>query len=145
MAFNPNQISLEDGIKIIKQAQEELGLSQDRIFTSIDAEKAGASKMLATNTVPSGFSKWMLPFYTDGAATFYISSAAPNSTVPRHSHEEGAGIRFIMNGSLEYNGQVLSEGDWMYMPANAPYEFTVGARGVSMFYCYQCCCQQAEL
>ena len=143
MTFNPKEVkTLAEGIELIKRVQSDLGLSQDVIFTSIDVARAGGHSDLQVTNIPSGFSKTMLPFFTDGAATFYLSSGAPGSVVPRHSHEEGAGVRFIVSGSIRYGDQILREGDWMLMPAGAEYEFTVGQTGVTMIYCYRCTCIQ---
>ena len=70
----------------------------------------------------------------------FISVGAPGIKVPNHSHDEGAGIRFIMNGSITYKGKELTGGDWMYIPKGIEYEFEVGHLGVTMCYCYCCCC-----
>jgi hypothetical protein len=143
MNFDPKRVkTLEEGIELIQSVQSDLGLSQDAIFTSIDVERAGGHPALLVTNIPSGFAKTMLPFYTDGAATFYLSSGAPNASVPTHSHDEGAGLRLIVGGSIRYGEQVLREGDWMFMPAGAEYEFDVGPTGVTMFYCYRCTCIQ---
>ena len=137
-----NMKTLAEGIKMIEGVQLDLGISQDKIFTSIDVGNLGGHPDLRVSNIPNGFSKTMLPFFTDGAATFYLSSGAPNSVVPRHSHDEGAGLRFIVSGSIQFGDQTLREGDWMFMPAGAEYEFNVGSTGVTMFYCYRCCCIQ---
>jgi hypothetical protein len=144
MAFNPNQRSLAACIEDIVASKRRLGITGEQIYTSKDHniwEDQGSS---CTN-VPGGFNKIILPFNTDGPATFYISSGAPNTRVPQHSHDEGAGIRVILSGSIVYKGVELVQGDWMYMPARARYEFVVGPMGVTMFYCYQCCCGGAEI
>jgi hypothetical protein len=60
--------------------------------------------------------------------------------VPTHSHNEGDGVRFIASGSIKYNGQELTTGDWMYIRAGSEYEFEVGRYGAVMCYCYCCCC-----
>jgi hypothetical protein len=49
-------------------------------------------------------------------------------------------VRFIISGSIKYNGIELTAGDWMFVPKGEEYEFTVGPLGASMAYCYQCCC-----
>lgn len=139
MAFNPNKNALGVCLERIKAAKTRFKIPDDQIFTSKDYDIWGDPDSVVTN-IPGGFHKVLLPFSTDGPATFYISSAGPNTTVPRHSHDEGAGIRFIVSGSIIYKGAVLGQGDWMYLPAKAPYEFVVGPMGVTIFYCYQCCC-----
>jgi hypothetical protein len=140
MAFNPNETTLKEGLERVRQVQTELGLDTSKIFTSKDAgDLYNNPKTLVTN-IPNGFTKIMLPISTTKEATFYISAGAPNTHVPRHSHNEGEGIRFIVAGSILYKAQELSEADWMYVPANASYEFKVGPRGVVMCYCYCCSC-----
>jgi quercetin dioxygenase-like cupin family protein len=68
----------------------------------------------------------------------FISVAAPNVKVPEHTHNEGAGLRFIASGSITYKDTELNAGDWMYIPKGAKYSFQVGALGATMFYCYHC-------
>ncbi len=70
----------------------------------------------------------------------YISRGEANTKVPEHSHDEGDGIRFIMDGSMVYEGIELEQGDWMFLRAGPRYAFEVGPRGVLMCYCYSCCC-----
>ena len=143
MTFNPKEVrTLEEGIQLIRRVQSDLGLSKNAIFTSVDVERAGGHPELRVTNIPAGFNKTMLPFYTEEAATFYLSASAPGAVVPRHSHDEGAGVRFIVGGNIRYLDQTLREGDWMFMPAGAEYEFTVGPMGVTMFYCYCCTCIQ---
>ena len=140
MAFNPNEMTLQEGLELVNKLQKELRIDKTKIFTSKDVPDLYLNKSAKVTNVPSGFSKIMLPFSTSKEATFYISSGAPYVQVPKHSHEEGEGIRFIVSGSIIFQGKELTEGDWMYMPAKASYEFQVGARGVTMCYCYCCCC-----
>lgn len=137
--FDPNRNKLGVCLDQIKVIQQEMGISTSRIFTSRDIKDLWNSQAAVSN-IPSGFNKIMLPFNTEGPATFYISAAGPNVKVPSHSHDEGAGIRFIASGSIIYKGQELVAGDWMYLPAKVPYDFVVGPKGVVIFYCYQCCC-----
>jgi len=140
MSFNPNELTLKEGLELVKDIQSNLRLDTSKIITSKQAGDLYKNKKANVTNVPEGFSKIILPISTSKEATFYISSGAPNAHVPRHSHEEGEGIRFIVSGSILFEGQELSEGDWMYIPAKASYEFNVGPRGVTMFYCYCCCC-----
>jgi hypothetical protein len=140
MTFNPNEISLKEGLERIEKMQAELGLDKRRIFTSRGVGNLYKNPLSAVTNVPSGFTKIMLPFSTSKEATFYISSGAPNTHVPSHSHEEGEGIRFIISGSIVYEGQELTQGDWMYIPPKTPYSFDVGPAGCTICYCYCCCC-----
>ena len=139
VAFNPNQRTLADCQAEIRKFQQRKGIKTDRIITS-RMVNIWKEPDLSVKNVPGGFNKAILPIYFETGSTFYISSAGPGVTVPKHSHDEGPGLRFIVSGSIIFDGQELSEGDWMYLPAKAPYEFVVGPRGVTMCYCYCCCC-----
>lgn len=138
--FNPNKDTLAACLARIEAHRKARNIQNDKIITSRSVGDVWSDKDLHVSNVPGGFNKVILPFASGGPATFYISSAGPGVKVPRHSHDEGAGVRFIVSGSIIYEGNILSQGDWMYMPAGAPYEFTVGPMGVTMFYCYECCC-----
>jgi hypothetical protein len=139
MAFDPNKSTLEACIAHIQATRARLKLPDDKILTSRDVDIWGDSESQVHN-VPGGFHKVILPFHLDSSSTFYISSAGPHTSVPKHSHDEGAGVRFIVSGSITYNGKALTQGDWMFLPAGVAYEFTTGPMGVTMFYCYSCCC-----
>lgn len=141
MSFNPNRLSFDDGLRIMNAAAEKHGVDRKKILTSRDPNVAAACQDLAVRNVPDGFNKWMLPVHLDCASQQYLSFAGPNVKVGSHSHDEGDGIRFIIQGSIEYDGKILSEGDWMFVPKGAPYEFKVGPRGAGFCYCYCCCCQ----
>jgi len=140
MAFNPNETTLKEGLELVNKLQKELQIDKTKIFTSKDVPNLYKHKTAQVTNVPPGFNKIILPFSTTKEATFYISSGAPNAQVPTHSHEEGEGIRFIVSGSIIFQGKELTEGDWMFMPARASYDFQVGPRGVTICYCYCCSC-----
>ncbi|MGC4038713.1 MAG: cupin domain-containing protein [Chitinophagaceae bacterium] len=143
--FNPNAATFEEGVERVNQALKIAGLTvKDKITTSQDAHAIELVNLLAVDTVPDGFKKWQLPFVFDKSQLF-ISVSNPDVSVPEHSHDEGAGIRFIMSGSIYYNGKELKSGDWMYIPKGARYSFKTGPFGASFCYCYQCCCAPAFL
>ena len=138
--FNPNELTFEDGILRIEHAIQSIGAKlEGKILTSKDAKAKELCSILDVKNVPDGFTKWQLPFYLDGGQ-FFISVGEPNVAVPLHSHDEGPGVRFIISGSIHYKDIILSQGDWMFIPAGKEYEFTVGPEGAMMAYCYQCCC-----
>ncbi|MCG7363509.1 cupin domain-containing protein [Roseomonas sp. ACRSG] len=140
MAFNPNQKSLAACIAEIKDIAERSRIASGKIITSKDKEVRDALGSLDVSNVPSGFTKWRLPVYLNEGSTFYFSYAPSGTTVPEHSHDEGDGLRVIMNGSIVYNDVELTSGDWMFLPKGQRYSFKVGKMGVGMFYCYSCCC-----
>ncbi|MGN6602964.1 MAG: cupin domain-containing protein [Ginsengibacter sp.] len=138
--FNPNAMTFEQGEEKVRQASKEAHLKiGDKIITSRDAHAITAVNLLSVDNIPGGFKKWQLPFVMERSQLF-ISVGSPDSKVPEHSHDEGDGIRFIMSGSIHYNGMELTGGDWMYIPKGVKYSFRVGPLGVAMCYCYCCCC-----
>jgi len=139
-SFDPNRESLFRCIARLEDLARDGGLSTKKILTSKDVEKAGLDDKLNITNIPSGFKKSMLPVFLEKASTFYISHGEAGTEVPEHSHDEGDGLRVILSGSIRYGDSELKEGDWMFLPAGQKYSFSVGERGVTMFYCYSCCC-----
>jgi hypothetical protein len=139
-SFDPNRLSFERCVENVLRAAEEVNLSRDTIITSRDDAALRAMDSLAIDNIPGGFRKWQLPVYLSEPSTMYVTVAEPGASAPRHSHEEGDGIRFIAGGSILYEGQELTAGDWMFIPAGQPYSFEVGRYGAIMCYCYCCCC-----
>jgi len=138
--FNPNVATFEEGEERVKEALAKVNFHiGKKIITSQDKEAIKLVNLLSVDTVPPGFKKWQLPFVMEPTQLF-ISVSNPDVEVPEHSHDEGAGIRFIMTGSIYYDGKELKSGDWMYIPKGARYSFKTGPFGASFCYCYQCCC-----
>jgi hypothetical protein len=98
---------------------------------------------ISEKDVPKGFAKWQLPFYFEGGQ-FFITTAQPGSTVGEHSHDNDA-VRFILSGSIYFDGIELNVGDWMYIPKGKDYSLRVGPFGASMCYCYECCCARRDI
>jgi len=139
-SFNPNVATFKDGLERIEEAKRITKFSvKKEIITSQDHGVADVCNLLATSNVPKGFKKWQLPFSMD-KAQFFMSVGSPDADVAEHSHDEGAGIRFIISGSIFYKDKELKAGDWMYIPQGASYRIRVGSMGASMCYCYECCC-----
>ena len=142
--FDPNSVTFEQGAARVQAATKRVGLDVDqRIVTSRDPKARELRSVLRVRNVPQGFAKWQLPIVLDRAQLFMTVGAA-NAKVEEHSHDEGAGIRFIVSGSIRYGGHELTAGDWMYIPAGARYGFEVGDLGAVMCYCYSCCCAGIE-
>jgi hypothetical protein len=118
-----------------------LGIKEDKTITSADKEIARAQQSLETRNIPKSIKKWQLPVTLTCSEVFlFVTVATPNEKVPKHSQDEGAGIRFIATGSIIYEGKKLTSGYWMYIPAGKEYLFRVGPLGALMCYCYCCCC-----
>lgn len=141
MAFNPNESTIASCIIQLREMNAKHGIDMKKILTSKDPiMKKLARTELAVKNIPDGFVKTRLPVFFEKETTLYISSGAPGTKVPKHSHDEGDGIRFMISGSIHYGDMELSAGDWMFVPAGVPYEFEVGPMGATMCYCYSCCC-----
>lgn len=139
--FKPNALTFQQGVERIKDAASKARFdSKSKITTSRDQAARAATDSLLVSNVPGGFKKFQLPLLLDKPSQFFVSIGAPDTEVPEHSHDEGDGLRYIVSGSVIYNGQELTTGDWMYIPAGEKYSLRVGARGAHMFYCYCCCC-----
>jgi hypothetical protein len=135
--FDPNRLSLEEGIEKIGRAIKKLGVSiEGRIITSRDDAARQLRKSLKVDNVPKGFQKWQLPVALRCESQLYMTVGEPEAKVPTHSHDGGDGIRFIVGGSIIYEGQELTAGDWMFIPEKTPYSFEVGPNGAFMAYCY---------
>jgi hypothetical protein len=144
--FEPTHIDFAEGKKRIEEALAKVGLNmRSQILTSRDKDAVTLCNLLGVpqEQLPAGFTKWQLPFYLDGGQ-FFITATAPNAEVGEHSHDDD-GVRFIMSGSVYYDGIELNSGDWMYIPKNMRYSLKVGPLGVSMCYCYCCCCVLRKL
>lgn len=141
--FNPNKLTYAQGIERIKKAIEGTpAAARGKIITSRDQGMDKLMDALRVTNIPGGFTKYQLPVFFEGGpgAQFFISIGAPNTEVAKHSHDEGDGMRFIMSGSIIYDGKELSGGDWMFIPKGQPYAMRVGRAGAIICYCYQCCC-----
>lgn len=139
--FNPNRLTFDEGIERLRRAVRDSGLeTEGRILTSRDKGVAGVEKALAVDNVPDGFTKWQLPVYLNSESQLYMTVAEPGAKAQPHAHNEGDGIRFITGGSITYNGQELTAGDWMFVPAGVEYSFETGRLGALMVYCYCCSC-----
>ncbi len=137
-------ITFEEGVARIKQHHALLGISAQQKQTVITSRNENSVKLRETLKIantPKGISKSQLPVYWEGkGAQFFISVAEPGAQIKEHSHSEGDGIRFIVNGSIRFDGQELGVGDWMFIPKGVSYSLEVGEFGATMLYCYQCCC-----
>ncbi|GKS09733.1 hypothetical protein YDYSY3_07330 [Paenibacillus chitinolyticus] len=142
--FKPVHIPFDDGIARINEALAQVNLELgSRILTSRDTDVVKACNLLVVDELPKGFTKWQLPFSME-AGQFFITSAEPGASIGEHSHPDD-GVRFIMAGSIFYDGIELNAGDWMFIPKEKSYSFKVGPLGASMCYCYKCCCAGAAL
>ncbi|MER5471090.1 cupin domain-containing protein [Streptomyces sp. NPDC002935] len=140
--FDPNRRSFADCVEAVREAVQKVGLrTEGRIVTSRDPKMDEAVRALSIDNVPPGFQKWQLPVWLDKPSHLFITVAEPGAKTPMHSHDDGDGIRFVVSGSITYEGQELTAGDWMFIPAGVQYSFETGRFGAVMCYCYPCCCR----
>jgi hypothetical protein len=137
--WDPNKTSFEKGRPYVELQLKKAGLDPDAgILTSKDPKARKALSLLKTLNAPRGFEKHQLPFSFFHPTNLYVASGKAGSTVPSHSHDEGAGMRFIIKGSLTINGKRLGPGDWIYIPKGKPYSLKVGPKGVQFVADYAC-------
>lgn len=139
--FNPTHITFDEGKKRINEALARVGHKMDsRILTSRDPEAVKLCNLLGVpdRHLPKGFTKWQLPFYLEGGQ-FFITTAQAGAEVGEHSHDND-GVRFIVSGSVYFDGIELNAGDWMFIPKDKEYSLTIGPLGAAMCYCYCCSC-----
>jgi hypothetical protein len=138
--FKATHIPFDEGVKRVNNALSEVGHKLgSRIFTSRDTDVVKLCNLLAIDDgLPKGMTKWQLPFYLE-RGQFFMTTGRAGVKVGEHSHDED-GVRFIISGSIVYDGIELSAGDWMFLPKDERYSFKVGIHGVTMGYCYACCC-----
>ena len=137
--FDPNEVTFAEGAVRVERIARKHGIGLSKIYTSKDKEITSAIRDLPVTNVSKEFKKWQLPFIFNPTQLFFTEASA-NAKVPEHSHDEGNGIRFIIDGSISYKGQTLSAGDWMFIPKGIPYSMEIGPKGARMCYCYECCC-----
>ena len=117
--FDFDFLTFEEGVSRVNTAIEGVGLKPgaflSKIVTSQDPTGKKLEEALTVDKVPDNYDKWQLPVYWVGTgAQFFITVIPPGENIPSHSHDEGPGIRFIIQGSIEYDGQELHSGDWMF-------------------------------
>lgn len=138
--FDPNQISFAQGAVRVEGVVAKHGLdTKTKVLTSKDKEVRHAMGDLGVTSVPADFTKVQLPFVFD-RGQFFISHGKAGAKVPEHAHDNGDALRFIVEGSVIYNGVELKAGDWMFVPKGVGYTMEIGRAGATMCYCYQCCC-----
>lgn len=145
-AFHPTHIPFADGQARIAEALKRAGRDmKDGILTSRDKAGVELCNLLAVPAadLPKGFTKWQLPFWVEGGQ-FFITAAQAGAEVGEHAHDDD-GVRFIVSGSVHFDGQELGQGDWMYIPKGSKYSLKVGPMGALMCYCYCCCCAGRSL
>lgn len=140
MAFRPGFKPFEDGVKFIEDAlsKHRHGTSLTEIVTSQDPLIKDMKADLTSDNVPDKYSKTIVPVVFD-KAQFAMIIGEPDADSPAHSHPEQS-LRFIIHGSLHYDGKHLTAGDWMFVPGGKSYSVKAGSSGVTTLECYPCCC-----
>ena len=104
-----NWLTFEEGLERIRKV---VGKSlENKVVTSRDPGMEQIAAKLKIAGAPSGFQKWQPPVFLNGPSQLFISAGAPNIDVGEHSHDAGDGIRFMVSGSIHFEGKELSAGD----------------------------------
>jgi quercetin dioxygenase-like cupin family protein len=129
------------GVQKVRQVLQRHGHRDigDRVLTSQDNDMQGILNDLSrTAGMPPGFQQWQLPLGVGDNHTVlaFMTEADAGAVLPEHSHAADL-FRVVVSGSLQYNGVVLSAGDWMFIPKNTRYQYTAASNpGVRTLHCY---------
>ena len=108
------QFNLEPTKIINPETQKEI-VSNKSLFHDISLEKTKHKlfneQEVRKYFVPIDCSYWDLDLIT------YVE---PRTIIPEHSHSEPV-LRYVLEGSLELNGETYEVGDWVLVPANIKY------------------------
>lgn len=74
--------------------------------------------------------RWHPPFSGDDELLASVTVAGPGSDIGPTLHLDGDAVRFVLSGSVRFQGRELESGDWLLIPAGAGYRLRVGYRGV---------------
>ncbi|RZJ23724.1 MAG: hypothetical protein EON51_02270 [Acinetobacter sp.] len=75
-----------------------------------------------------------------------ITFVEKGTVIPEHSHDEPV-LRYVLQGSLELNGEIYKEGDWVLVPANKQYQILTreGYKILSKYHAQCAECQWSKL
>ena len=127
------------GVLAVKSALKEAGLDgDDQIVTSKHPKVLHLrDKLRRVGVLPPGFESWQLPVtLKTGNLMVFVTVGIPGAKLPDHNHNRDAVFRIVMQGSLSYEGQELTVGDWMYVPKGMYYTYTVGPLGLVTLHVY---------
>jgi quercetin dioxygenase-like cupin family protein len=126
------------GVIRVREALKAAGLEMEKsIVTSRDPKMAKVVELLRSASPPAGLNQWQLPVLgSELTAMYFLTVAAPKSTVPAHAHRDDRVFRLVISGSISFNGVELTGGDWMHVPAGVPYGFTAGDLGCVLLHVY---------
>jgi quercetin dioxygenase-like cupin family protein len=125
-----------------------------RILCSRDASVVAVQAEL-TNLIPAefaGVTRVFMPFApvmpSDGTGRFsaYTSRLSRGATVAEHSlvHADHA-LKVVISGSITFQGQVLTAGDWLWIPGGKSYSFTAEKFGAVVFTVLPCVGETSEV
>ena len=93
-----------------------------------------------TGPIPEAFgarldeaSRLTVPFQEDGpeGLSLVVIDFAPGFMLPRHSHSSDC-LYYVIEGELVMGRQTLGAGDGFFLPAEHPYGYHAGPRGVKL-------------
>jgi len=128
------------GVLRVKNALKEMGLKLgDKVITSRDPSMMKLMEALRRTTLPKGFQQWQLPIILGGGnrpVMSFITFGEPNAEIPNHKHKDDCLLRIVLSGTIIYDQQELTTGDWMYVPTGLPYAFKAGKLGCIIMHLY---------
>ena len=110
---------------------EETGMMDAMSFTE-DAADATPISTEEMEKLQAG-ARLTVPFQQQGPGGFSLVSIdfAPGYTLPRHSHSSDC-LYYIIEGSIVMGRRKLGPGDGFFLPAEQPYAYHAGPRGVKL-------------
>ena len=110
---------------------EETGMMDAMTFTAEGADEAPASDA-QMERMQAG-AHLTVPFRQQGPDGFSLVTIdfAPGYLLPRHSHSSDC-LYYIVEGSIVMGRRELGPGDGFFLPAEQPYAYHAGPRGVKL-------------
>ena len=110
---------------------DETGMMDAMTFTEPQADARPLSEAEIAKFQSSA--RLTVPFQQEGPGGFSLVSIdfAPGYMLPRHSHSSDC-LYYIVEGSIVMGRRELGPGDGFFLPAEQPYAYHAGSRGVKL-------------
>ena len=95
--------------------------SSKEIISSKTFPRGDWNQICRLKNTPPEINKRVIPVDARSYRILVVTTVAPNTRVPNHSHDEGV-VRFITQGSLTLNDVDYHAGDWVFTPEGSSYE-----------------------
>jgi hypothetical protein len=128
----------QEGVDKINKALHDHGFStkRDQILTSQDPNMDLVIKDLTRTDLPPGWTGYQIPLFLmqTPPTFFFYQEADAGAELPPHSHGVDQ-LRIVISGGLVFGDLTLKAGDWMFIPAKAPYSISA-AKNPGLVVCY---------